>query len=156
MRSRRPTAASDKSSSKPCVHVAIILLNLKTEQTRALKASKANAPDKMYVPEHRTLTSPGERLREAKLYCALECKTVAALRDVLQRNKQPSSGLKGELIDRVVDGTMRGALPKCPGCHRANVKYTLGQYRCKGVFRGDRVQVCDFVADEVQRTKWID
>lgn len=49
---------------------------------------------------------------------------VNELKDMLKANGQPCTGNKGELVARVAEGQVRGAIPKCPKCHGGNLDYS--------------------------------
>jgi hypothetical protein len=49
--------------------------------------------------------------------------TAERLRLILERNGQKKSGNKPELVSRVVDGMIYGALPSCPACKKGHLYY---------------------------------
>jgi hypothetical protein len=54
--------------------------------------------------------------RREELQRNLERRTVEELRHSLRLNNQRLGGTKAELLRRVVDGVLHGALPPCPLC----------------------------------------
>ena len=54
--------------------------------------------------------------KEAELFSKYSVMTIAELKRHLRANAQMLTGKKAELVDRCVDGELRGALPKCPKC----------------------------------------
>jgi len=73
------------------------------------------------------------------------------------------SGTKGELVDRVVDGQMYGALPRCPQCGGGILRVTYpsnfghngqGNVKCPGYFDDTDYVNCSYRPTAVQRESW--
>ncbi|CAG9326201.1 unnamed protein product [Blepharisma stoltei] len=86
-------------------------------------------------------------------------KSNEALKEILRKNEQKVSGSKYELADRVADGMVLGAIPKCPNCGGGRPKFDFmkGTYYCPG-YRDD----VDFVnchktytLDQLPRNSWV-
>ena len=69
-----------------------------------------------------------------------------------------------ELVDRVVDGSLYGGLPRCGTCSVAVLKVRYpskyghkgqGQFFCPGYFDDDVFRRCGFSASDVDRPKWV-
>lgn len=67
---------------------------------------------------------------------------------ILENNEQKKGGTKAELIDRVVDGKLFGALPRCPKCGGPPVRVVYetkvghggkGKFSCPGYYDGESV-----------------
>jgi hypothetical protein len=58
----------------------------------------------------------------AKTFSAHRGVTVQNLKDELKLNKQAQSGTRLELLGRVIDGRVRGALKLCPTCARGRLR----------------------------------
>jgi len=85
------------------------------------------------------------------------------LKKELRLNDQKVSGAKKELVDRVVDGRLYGALPQCGDCGggKLRVKYASkfghkgqGQFSCPGYFDDTKPVRCSFKSDHVARIPW--
>jgi len=84
---------------------------------------------------------------------------------ILENNEQKKGGTKAELIDRVVDGKLFGALPRCPKCGGPPVRVVYetkvghggkGKFSCPGYYDDDHFVRCSFTADEIERVPWKD
>jgi len=106
-----------------------------------------------------------EKKLSDKVLAVVEGLTVAQLKATLVANDQKCSGAKGVLIERVVDGIVFGALPRCPSCSggRLQVQYATkfghggqGRFKCPGSFDDDHYVRCSFRSDDrIERPKWI-
>jgi len=86
----------------------------------------------------------------------LQSKTIVELKEMLKLNQQPSTGIKSDLIARVADGTIRGAIPKCQKCFGGNLTYHKGGlFTCKGFMEDTSFQRCSFKGKDVQRKPWL-
>lgn len=65
-------------------------------------------------------------------------KSNSELKDILRKNDQKIGGEKSELAERIADGVVLGAIPKCPNCGggRPRFDYKKGTYFCPG-YRDD-------------------
>mmetsp|Transcript_83058 Transcript_83058/g.199341 ORF Transcript_83058/g.199341 Transcript_83058/m.199341 type:complete len:244 (+) Transcript_83058:64-795(+) len=97
-----------------------------------------------------------------KKICAEEGKlspfTGAKLTAELTKNKQPHSGKKDELIQRVAEGRVLGALPSCPRCKHGQVHWSRvgGWFSCPGYYDKEaKLQKrCHFRSKEMKRLAW--
>jgi hypothetical protein len=87
---------------------------------------------------------------------ALKDKTMPALRLLLRKNDQITTGTKGQLIKRILDCVEHGNLPRCPACGRSRLQKTATGYRCPGGYDDDEYVFCGFVATrgEIKREPW--
>ena len=120
------------ASFVPCRHVGAVLLLLRNKQSVATPSSTPTAQSSLYLhPSHvlsasvlSSLPAVYERYAELK---------VDRLRHVLQLNGERLTGVKEELIERCVEGEVRGVLGKCARCG-GSLYYANGKVHCKGVF----------------------
>jgi hypothetical protein len=108
------------------------------------KGAKAKTGEEEHVPpasEASTLTLSAKDKEAAEAYGYYSAKTNDELHDVLRWNLQLVSGKKVELLERVVDGHLRGRLNKCPTCTKGKLKLdpksNLGRVMCPGYFDED-------------------
>eukprot|EP00483_Globobulimina_turgida_P005537 UN05547 len=97
-----------------------------------------------------------ERIKQVK--DRLLEKSVSELGTMCEINGQKKSGKKYEIIERVADGIINGAIPRCPMCCNKFLSYNknTGYYKCNGRFDvtlKKRVP-CDFYSNDVQRKPW--
>merc|ERR1712130_460436 len=92
-------------------------------------------------------------------------RTVSELQSMLELNQQKKSGKKNELMQRVIDGIIHGAIPKCPQCplegrgNKSFLKFNpnTGFYNCGGGFDVNLKKhvTCYFYSNTVKRKPWI-
>lgn len=82
--------------------------------------------------------------------------TVDALKAMLRSNRQPVSGVKAELVRRVSEGVVLGALPPCPQCFGGKLKYDIetGVITCNGFMDDDEYTFCYYRAADAERGAW--
>jgi len=80
--------------------------------------------------------------------------SIATLKDLLKMNDQSTSGVKAELLEKVADGVLFGALPRCPKCSGGRLKVMGNMYTCPGFMEDDAFQDCDFTSMDIKRTPW--
>ena len=82
----------------------------------------------------------------AKLEAEYNQLPIPKLKELLALNEQLKGGTKGELIARIVDGKMYGALPRCPECGGGLLKVVYekkyghggqGKFSCPGFYDDD-------------------
>ncbi len=92
---------------------------------------------------------------------------MAQLKERLRGNDQKVSGTKHELIQRIGDCLVYGAMPRCPECKAAKLRVLYsnnkpyghggkGRYYCPGYYDDEDYKACGWTGDETQieRTKW--
>jgi len=86
----------------------------------------------------------------------LDKKNVVQLKEILKMNDQIQSGKKSELINRVAEGKILGAIPRCPTCSDAFLSFNpaTGIYACKGSYSDGAVKKCSFKSSDVVRRPW--
>lgn len=93
-----------------------------------------------------------------KLEEELSPKTTAQLQAELTKNSQVQSGKKEELVQRVAEGRVLGALPPCPKCKYGQVHWSRhgGWYSCPGYFDKEAKmrKRCGFRTKDLTRTPW--
>ena len=140
----------------PCRHVAAVLLLVRNKQVAAHPPSTPSTQPPLYLhPSH--MLSAGVVASMPALYEQFASMTVDRLRRLLHANAERQSGVKEELVERCVEGHVRGVLPKCDRCG-GSLFYANGQVHCKGGFDRDRkVRLpCEvhLPEDAVQRRPW--
>lgn len=86
-------------------------------------------------------------------------KSIRELRDLLKKNHQISSGVKGDLVNRVAQAKVLGCLPNCPVCGGGKLRFNIqtGEYRCPGYMDDTTFRYCGFrTFSGIERTPWID
>jgi hypothetical protein len=87
-----------------------------------------------------------------------------ALKACLRANDQLLAGTKGDLVERCVDRSVYGNLPRCPHCGigRLKVAYPrkyghegMGTFTCPGGYDDDEYKRCSFRTTSVERPQWI-
>lgn len=92
-------------------------------------------------------------VRFAELSKRLERRTIDELKAVLRLNKQPLGGVKAELIRRVADGAIFGAIPICPKCNYGHLYFDGGAYHCRHTNRDK--ERCGYESSEVERRPFL-
>lgn len=110
------------------------------------------------------LTSPKgvlsakDHKRVRALEAELAATTAAKLHAELELNHQVRSGKKDELVQRVAEGRVLGALPKCPRCEMGRIHWSRigGWHSCPGYYDKDLgiAKRCYFRAQSMKRKKW--
>ena len=81
------------------------------------------------------------------------------LKSILRANSQSMSGTKDQLIVKVADGEVLGAMPRCGKCGGGYLKWDnkTGKYWCKGYMDDTVWKFCHFSGgkDSVVRTPWV-
>tara|TARA_B110001452_G_scaffold93428_2_gene77133 strand:+ start:2851 stop:3588 length:738 start_codon:yes stop_codon:yes gene_type:complete len=112
------------------------------------------------------MTEALEEVQErAKLEAEYNKLPIPKLKELLALNEQLKGGAKGELIARIVDGKMYGALPRCPECGGGLLRVVYpkkyghggqGRFSCPGFFDDDVFRRCPYTADSAARHAWKD
>lgn len=93
-----------------------------------------------------------------KLESELEDKNVAQLQAELEKNKQVRNGKKSDLVTRVAEGRVLGALPGCPKCKYGRVHWSRlgGWYSCPGYYDKEieATRRCFFRSQDLKRGAW--
>jgi len=86
------------------------------------------------------------------------------LKELCRLNDYKVTGTKKELVERVVDGMMYGAIPRCPKCNAGYLRVKFkgskfgldgqGQFSCPGHFDDSDFVSCDFESESVERVPW--
>lgn len=88
----------------------------------------------------------------------LDESSVQQLKEMCKTNGQKVTGTKPELIERVADGKILGAIPKCNSCGGGRPKWDAktANYRCPGYMEDSDFIFCNkkFAFSEIQRTPW--
>eukprot|EP00742_Colponemidia_sp_Colp-10_P013792 GILJ01015609.1.p1 GENE.GILJ01015609.1~~GILJ01015609.1.p1 ORF type:complete len:1033 (+),score=99.80 GILJ01015609.1:1-3099(+) len=154
--------------SSPCKHAAAVLLALcanshsiarSSDSSNLIsEASVSSANELREGPVMRRDTSDLEETHLLEMYREkLAHFTVPQLKAMLKLNDQVLGGTKDVLLDRVVDGMVNGALPRCPSCRLGHLRYNkLDEvYTCPGYHEGPEAGVkCGFTAKDIERNPW--
>lgn len=88
----------------------------------------------------------------------LSSSTNHALLGELRKNDQPRTGKKEELVSRVAEGRVLGALPSCPKCKHGQIHWSRlgGWFSCPGYYDRDlkTTRRCFFRSKEMKRKEW--
>jgi len=69
-------------------------------------------------------------------------------------NDQSAGKNKQELLEKVADGMLFGALPRCPKCAGGRLRVLGNMYTCPGFMEDDTFQDCDYVSMDIKRIPW--
>eukprot|EP00743_Colponemidia_sp_Colp-15_P009138 GILK01009970.1.p1 GENE.GILK01009970.1~~GILK01009970.1.p1 ORF type:complete len:1047 (+),score=116.75 GILK01009970.1:38-3142(+) len=154
--------------SSPCKHAAAVLLALCANSSSIARSSdlsnlvsdaSVSTPNELREgPLMRRDTSDLDQTHLAEMYREkLAHFTIPQLKAMLKLNDQVLGGTKDVLLDRVVDGMVNGALPRCPSCRLGHLRYNkLDEvYTCPGYHEGPEAGVkCGFTAKDIERNPW--
>eukprot|EP00928_Gymnodinium_smaydae_P091882 TRINITY_DN75644_c0_g1_i1.p1 TRINITY_DN75644_c0_g1~~TRINITY_DN75644_c0_g1_i1.p1 ORF type:complete len:286 (-),score=46.19 TRINITY_DN75644_c0_g1_i1:195-1052(-) len=100
----------------------------------------------------------GDFKKVQKIEQQIAANSISQLQSELGKNDQVKTGKKDELIQRVAEGRVLGALPACPRCQKGRVHWSRvgGWYSCPGHFdREAKIQKrCGYRSKEAKRAKW--
>jgi len=149
-RSTRTTRSKSKATSKS-----------KSKSTTASKSKSKRKADGKKGGSKRALTAAEKKEEKEieEISETLQDHKVKDLREMLKKNSQPfSGGNKADVIYRVAEGKVRGALPKCPKCYTATLKFDrkARSYRCPGYMDDEDFHRCSYKSDTAEREKWVD
>jgi len=144
-----------------------------SKQTKKIKKDKSESPERMqrYVKPHKPAivkyvteeTPVGGYTKEQfeefnRIKEDIITLTAKDLKNELARNHQPITGRKDELVDRVADGRLLGAIPKCPSCLYGYLHFDkdTGIYHCPGSYQEDHFARCgkNYNMDQIKREPW--
>eukprot|EP01064_Diplonema_japonicum_P006962 TRINITY_DN1474_c0_g1_i4.p1 TRINITY_DN1474_c0_g1~~TRINITY_DN1474_c0_g1_i4.p1 ORF type:complete len:938 (+),score=365.76 TRINITY_DN1474_c0_g1_i4:62-2875(+) len=77
------------------------------------------------------------------------------MKDLLEHNNQPHAGkiFGGAVcLERIADGMLFGALPKCDECEDGDFRFSSGEYKCTGNI--DAYTKCTNILKDISRTPW--
>ena len=101
-------------------------------------------------------TQMTELKRLRSLYDSLLIKD---LKEILRINGQSMTGDKKQVIEKVADGEVLGAIPKCPKCSGGHLKYDYksDEYMCRGFMDDDTWHYCNFTgtSENISRYPWV-
>lgn len=123
-----------------CKHVAAALCAVEREEQHRENGSMVSAAVSVALPGAATSRSERDAVERR-----LEKRTIEELKHCLRLNNQLVGGTKAELLRRVADGLVYGALPVCPQCGGHLHAEAGGRFRCKKLNR-DR-EPCGFEAE---------
>lgn len=102
--------------------------------------------------------TPAEYKRFQDLKSELLDKSIDQLKSLCRQNDQKVTGTKDELVERVADGMLLGAIPKCGACGGGRLRFDprAGRYTCPGYMEDEDFIRCNktFAMSEVSRTPW--
>jgi PADR1 (NUC008) domain len=126
----------------------------KIKKQKVLKRSKNSKP----IPLRMGYTDD-QLIKYKNLAKEYASKNIKDLKAILRLNQQSMTGTKDELISKVADGEIKGAIPKCAKCGGGYLKYDYKTdlYSCKGYVDHSSWHFCRFRGngDDVNRLPWI-
>jgi len=131
-----------------------------TKNKPAKKGKTTSKTTKKPTPKSTPTKAKKPKTEVQKHVEELSVNTVPQLQDMLRKNLQKVTGKKPDLLHRIADGIVNGAIPKCPKCYGGNLTYTAssGKYTCKGFMDDDTFKRCTFVGKDsdgtVKRSPW--
>ena len=128
--------------------------NLKSTLRNSTRSTKAK---KVGPPKHEGYTDDQfKKFKELKE--DFEDKSIPQLKEMLRINCQSRTGTKSELITKVADGIIKGAIPRCSKCGGGFLKYIYqtDTYWCNGYMDDTKWRNCHFKgkSPDVQRMPW--
>eukprot|EP00917_Polyrhabdina_sp_WS-2016_P024991 GHVP01053927.1.p1 GENE.GHVP01053927.1~~GHVP01053927.1.p1 ORF type:complete len:226 (+),score=63.70 GHVP01053927.1:149-826(+) len=124
--------------------------------SKAKKTSAKSSP-RNATPEYSAKSLPEEKVEDIKKEIDKLAKlTKTNLSAMLKKNAQKVSGNKPDLVIRIAEGKVLGALPKCPQCNSGLLRFDqdTGMYTCPGTYEHGHMKECDFESEEVERIPW--
>ncbi|CAG9319539.1 unnamed protein product [Blepharisma stoltei] len=163
-------ASADKKKSKAKQVKKEIKVEKKKEKVAAKANQKRQTPPQLEKESKKAKAkpkaapqilgyTPDQYDRYKQLIIEYKGKTNDELKSILRKNDQKVSGTKDELAERIADGVVLGAIPKCPSCGGGRPKFDFkkGTYYCAG-YRDD----VDFVnchkkysLSDLPRNSWL-
>jgi len=129
-----------------------------TKRTRGGKAPAPAKKAKAVPGSNWKGYTPAEYKRFQELKEELAANSSEELKALCRKNEQKVTGTKDELIERVADGSLLGAVPKCGACGGGRLRFDprAGKYTCPGYMEDEDFIRCNktFGMDEVARTPW--
>ncbi|OMJ87698.1 hypothetical protein SteCoe_10542 [Stentor coeruleus] len=136
-------------------------------KVKPAKADKVKVPEKkpQNKPKKPAGTSylgytPDQYKKFVELKEKLDEKTNNDLKEICRNNGQKVTGTKSELVERIADGKILGAIPKCPSCGGGRPKWDAktATYKCPGYMEDSDFINCNkkFIASDIQRSPWQD
>jgi hypothetical protein len=126
----------------------------KIKKQKVLKRSKNSKP----IPVRMGYTDD-QLIKYKTLFKEYAMKNMKELKAILRLNQQSMVGSKDELISKVADGEIKGAIPKCAKCGGGYLRYNYKTdiYSCKGYMDDSSWHFCRFLGngDDVNRLPWI-
>ena len=144
---------------KPAKKIAKKLKPLKKVAKKIpIKAKPIKSPKLPKVVKHLGYTNQQYETYK-NLISSYNSKTNDQLKNVLRANQQSMSGDKKTLLEKVADGEVKGAIPRCPKCGGGYLKYDfkVDVYGCKGYMDDTDWKFCNFrgSSNEVNRNPWV-
>lgn len=161
---RRSSGASDLSRLGDCScrlrghckHMAAVLVALEKEVSYSASAQAMLGSSVMPA----RMGDSAARARSEAVEQRLERLTIEELKNYLRMNNQLLGGTKVDLVRRVADGVVFGALPQCPNCHghlhpEASSDGDAPIFRCKKLNRDREPCGYEVVAESLIRRPFI-
>lgn len=123
----------------------------KKNDNKKKKNEKKTKPKKFVLSE--------EDKRKLKEFIShYNCYTVNHLKLILKKNNQKVSGNKKEIVERISDGRLFGAIPNCPECFTGKLRFNnkTGVYSCPGYMDDTKFHHCGFKSHDIIRKIWIE
>lgn len=82
----------------------------------------------------RSVVSVNDQLEIHKAKKSLLSNKIPELKEMLRKNQQKVTGTKPELVDRVAEGMVLGAIPQCNSCGGGRLRFDGSGYTCPGKY----------------------
>lgn len=162
--------ADDSDQKKTTAKVAKATTPPKSA-SKAVKPKPTSAPKAVAVKQAKPASKKPKAAKSSGVYSAdekakllqlkedLSDKTVDQLKAMSRLNDQKITGSKKELIDRIADGIVLGAIPKCLKCGGGRPRFDAnkGTYKCPGYMEDEDYVNCNktFTMADLPRTPWV-
>jgi hypothetical protein len=110
-------------------------------------------------PKNSFILSSTQKADLGKYQIELNSKNIKELKEILKKNNQVMTGIKGDLVERCAQGKVLGAVPNCPKCIAGKLRFNIktGAYVCPGYMNDTDFVHCNFKATEgINRNTWVD
>lgn len=128
------------------------------EETKGMKKPAAKVAKLSSLTSVQGVLSAAEYKKISAVENSIASMTSEALLAELRKNDQPRKGKKEELVSRVAEGRILGALPSCPKCKHGQIHWSRlgGWFSCPGYFDKAMLMTkrCSFRSKEMNRTAW--
>lgn len=159
---KRAKAEETRASQSPAKPKSASKESHSEDSTSAASKASGETSTSTGDSAERLKTDPGplseeERSAIKRVADDVESFTVSKLKELLRINDQKISGTKEELVQRVAECQVLGAIPRCPDCQGGHLRFdqNSGVYSCPGYMDEDgEYRRCGFKSKQVDRVAW--
>jgi len=134
------SASDDGSNSQPT-----------PAQVKSMKSGRGSAADCLNDDHRTTLKELLASKNSGAIKNGLMEFSIPLLKEVARLNDMTVTGTKGDLIARIADAMLNGALPRCPSCSGGRLKPSGFGFKCPGFYDDDRFVYCHYTTVSVVR-----